>query len=77
MKIEVIEETLKEIRSREDYLVNLREDAKLSVSYYSQGGIRSSNIQVYVLSSGEKEFLKGYCISEIKRLRKSIECLTD
>lgn len=24
-----------------------------------------------------KEFLKGYCISEIKRLRKSIECLTD
>ena len=81
MKIEKIEETLKEIREREDYLVRLRSGEEMDVCYYYSSGILmmggSRYSQLFTLSKKEKDFLKSSCITEIKRLKKSIECLTD
>jgi len=78
MEIEEMEKTLKQIREREDYLVKLKSDEEIDACYYSgrgmYGGGQSS---IYTLNTEEKEFLKMVCISEIKRLRKTIECLTD
>lgn len=76
-----IEEVLKEIRKREDYLVTLKEGKELEVCYYwSPGGLVAFGGHyrfVFSLNHEEKEFLKASCIARIKELRKSIECLTD
>lgn len=68
-----MENTLSEIRQRENYLVVLKKDQKLYVGQY--GSIRLCSI--FELSDEEKEYLKQGCIKEIERLRKLIECLTD
>ena len=75
-----MEDTLKLIREREDYLVKLneKENKELYVSYYrAYGCIGGGYCHVFTLSDDEIEYLKISCIKEIKRLRQSIECLTD
>lgn len=81
MKIEDIEKTLKEIREREDYLVRLKDKGEIEVAYYPRHGLcyvgPGGPSSIYTLNKEETEFLKMVCISEIKRLKKSIECLTE
>ena len=78
MKIKQIERILKEIREREDYLVNLRSKGELDVCSHCSGAILGGGyIQLFTLNEEEREYLKVSCIAEIKRLKKSIECLTD
>lgn len=78
MKIEDIENTLRLIRERENYLVALgnKEIAK-SGFYVGRYAAEIRLCSVFKLSNEEIEYLKQGCIKEIKRLRQTIECLTD
>ncbi len=68
-----MEKILKKIRDREDYLVKIEKDEEIMTAcYYSMG-----TISIFTLFKSEKEYLKQSCIKEIRRLRLSIECLTD
>lgn len=78
MKIEDMETTLKKIRQREDYLVKLKSDKDINACYYAGRGMYGGGWStLFTLNEEEREYLKSSCIAEIKRLRKSIECLTD
>ena len=77
MKIETIEKTLVEIREREDFLVQIQKKDILSVSYFSSGHHSSANIEIFYLNQTELDFLKSSCITKIKLLKQSIECLTE
>ena len=73
-----METTLREIRDREDYLVKLKSNEAINACYHSGRGLYGGGQSIlFTLNTEEKEFLKMVCISEIKRLRKSIECLTE
>jgi len=77
MKIKEIEKVLKEIREREDFLIQLRKKEPISTSYVSLGMCGGNRFEIYELNEEEKQYLKASCITEIKRLKESIECLTD
>lgn len=78
MKIEDMEVTLKEIREREDFLVKLKSDEQVDACYYSGRGMYGGGQRsLFTLNEEERNFLKSSCIAEIKRLRKSIECLSE
>ena len=76
MKIKKIEEALKEIREREDYLTRLRWGKKIDFYHYVPK-LDGDSFKPLTLNAKEKSFLKASCITEIKKLKKSIECLTD
>jgi len=73
MKIEEMEKTLEKIRERENFLVQLKKKNEMSVHYWSG----YSRYRLYNPNKKELDFLKATCISEIKRLKETIECLTD
>lgn len=71
MNIEKLEDILREIREREDFLIQLKKkDSILSVVYHS--GI-SSEMRLFDLSKEEVAILKSSSLTRIKQLKGSIK----
>ncbi len=69
MELDCIENIITEIRSREDFLLKIKEsDVDLCVSYWGY----SNNVRIFRPSDEEIAFLKQSCLKRIEELKNEL-----